>query len=197
MVVGLLRVLEIESTTSRVSLPALVEYMNFKEYYKASLKNPKQHNDLLLALMDVSFARMNGVKNPQYPPVLMNFCLAAHTISPKAAEFVGANLDMVTERHMLKIAAKRRGSPVIHRDRDSMIKIVVGHIAKLRSLMGEDKRIVWSVGVDATVVAKAYQHLAEHNVIVGGAHPNDWIELDSKDKNEVLSTLYTPNVSQW
>jgi hypothetical protein len=48
-------------------------YKNIKISYnsKASLKNPKQHNDLLLALMEVSFATMNGVKNPQYPPALL------------------------------------------------------------------------------------------------------------------------------
>ncbi len=49
--------------------------------------------------------------------------------------------------------------------------------------------LAWSVGVDATIISRAFKYLTTHNVVISGAYPNDWLEVDSTDKDDIQAFL--------
>lgn len=50
-------------------------------------------------------------------------------------------------------------------------------------------RIAFTVGIDATIVVSAYQHLPEADAIVGGAHPNHFMDVSHKSSDDVKVLL--------
>jgi hypothetical protein len=143
-------------------------------YNAESVKEPQQQN-LVFLLLNAMLQKLNGAKNPQYGKKLLNFYLVVHSLSPKASEFVTANLEGVSKRQIQRISTKRRQAPVIHLTNEEMIAAVEKHIQLIRNqLKNPNVRIAFSVGVDATtVIGKAFQYLPSQNVVIGGAYPND------------------------
>ncbi len=50
-------------------------------------------------------------------------------------------------------------------------------------------RIAMSLGVDATVILRSFQYLVSHNAVIGGAYPNNWLEVGSTDKDDIQVVL--------
>ena len=48
-----------------------------------------------------------------------------------------------------------------------------------------DKRIAFSVGIDATVLVKTFQYSSQLDAIVGGVYPNRCINVDGKSPEEL------------
>ena len=46
-------------------------------------------------------------------------------------------------------------------------------------------RVSFSLGVDATVVVEAWRYLVGEIVIIGSASPNEWLELETTNKDEI------------
>ena len=50
-------------------------------------------------------------------------------------------------------------------------------------------RVALSLSVDATILVKGFQVLHGAGVVVGGAMPNDWMMIDSDDKDDIKNFI--------
>jgi hypothetical protein len=162
----------------------------FMTYYDNESIKSQEKQDLLFALMQVQLARLNGQTNAQYPTKVLNFFMAVHCLSPKASEVVTANLKGISKRHIQRISAIRRGPPVIHKSDEEIIACVEKQFKMIRQRSGNPLlRLSASLGVDATVLSKAFQYLNSHNAVIGGAYPHDWIAVGSSDTDNAEAVL--------
>jgi hypothetical protein len=137
---------------------------------------------LLQALLE----KLNGNTWAQYGEKLLNFYLVVHSMSPKASKFVTANLPGVSKRQIQCFSSKQCGTPMIHLTEKDMRTAVVNYCNLIcAQLKNPSACLAWSVGVDATVISRVFQYLAAHNVVIGGAYPNEWLEVGSTDKDDI------------
>jgi hypothetical protein len=79
---------------------------NFRKFYNAeSVKEPQQQN-LVFLLLQALLEKLNGNSRAQYGEKLLNFYLVVHSMSPKASEFVTANLPGVSKRQIQRVSSK-------------------------------------------------------------------------------------------
>lgn len=87
---------------------------------------------------------------------------------------------------MNRLKASKRDTPLILRDKADMARILATQIAMIRHEFGDDSmRVVFSVGIDATVVVKGWQILYSHGKVVGGAAPHHVYDISGLNKDEL------------
>ncbi len=162
----------------------------FMQFYEDESAKAAGKQSLIFALMDVHLARLSGNTRVGFPTKVLNFFMAIHCLSPKASEMVTESLQGVSKRHIQRVSAKCRGPPVIHLTDKEIVLAVEKQIKMLRGRSGnESLRVAMSLDVNAIVILQAFQYLASHNAVIGGAYPNNWLEVGSTDKDDIQAVL--------
>ena len=165
-------------------------FLRFQEFYNKESAKPSDKQHLIYALLETMLAKESGIKNPKYSERILNFQLATYSLSKKTGDFVSANFNLASDRHIRRVKADRRGPAVINISDEDLVSHIVKHIDKIRVKSGDSSgRVVISLGVDATVVVKGWQYLPDKNVVVGGAYPNHWLEVNSTDKDDIKNFI--------
>jgi hypothetical protein len=160
------------------------------QFYEDESAKAANKQSLIVALMDVHLARLSGNTRAGFPTKVLNFFMAIHCLSPKASEIETANLQGVSKRHIKRFSAKCHGPPVIHLMDKEIALAVEKQIKMVRGRSGNKSlRVAMSMGVDATVISQAFQYLASHNAVIGGAYPNNWLEVGSTNKDDIQAVL--------
>lgn len=118
--------------------------------------------------------------------------LALSATSPAAMSFVSANMGSINVRHLKRLKAQQRGTPIVLRKNDEIKKLVIQYIKMIREHSGNDSQhVAFSLAIDATCVVQGYQVIknGEYTVIVGGAHPSHSIDISNCDDNEIATHL--------
>ena len=135
---------------------------------------------------------MNGRKNARYDDKVRNFFIAlAASGNKQAYEFVSGNLGMcMAHRHSKRCIAKRRAYSFINLSDNEVIALIDKRITAIRDQFGDkEKTVSFSVGIDATVLVKAFQYSAQLGKIVGGVYPNQCIDVRGKSSEEIHAIL--------
>lgn len=118
--------------------------------------------------------------------------LALAATSPVAMNFVSGNMGSIGVRHLKRLKAKRRSTPIVLRNTDEIKKLVIEQINMIRENSGIDSLpVAFSLAIDATCVVPGYQVIknGEYTVIVGGAHPSHSIDITNCSDNEITTHL--------
>ena len=146
----------------------------------------KFKESLIMCLLRAYVAKATGHKNPQYGAKVLNFMLALSATNPIAFSFVSANMCSLSIRHAKKIRAANRDIPLILRDNNDMMRLLLKRIAMIRHEFDDSSmRVAFSVGVDATVVVAGWQVFHSEGKVVGGAYPNQSHDVSGKSKDEL------------
>lgn len=165
-----------------VNVPSVDNFLRrFTKHYS---EEESFHQSLLVQLLHAFMAKMEGVRNPQYGAKVLNFMLAlASGGNRKAFEFVSANFCSVSLRHIARLTAVRRSEPFINVSKVDMVHRIRGYIDKIRSISSGNSRsgrVAMTVGIDATVLVKAFQVCHSSQAIVGGAYPNHFLPIPER-----------------
>ena len=77
----------------------------------------------------------------------------AATTSPVAMNFVSGNMGSIGVRHLKRLKAKRRSTPIVLRNTDEIKKLVIEQINMIRENSGIDSLpVAFSLAIDATCV---------------------------------------------
>ncbi len=159
---------------------------HFMQFYKDESAKAADKQSLNFALMDVHLARLSGNTRAGFLTKVLNFFMAIHCLSPKASEIETANLQGVSKCHIQRVSVKCRGPPVIHLMDKEIVLAVEKKIKMVRGRSNNKSlRVAMSLGVNATVILQAFQYLASHNAVIGGAYPNNWLEVVSTDEDDI------------
>jgi len=92
----------------------------------------------------------------------------------------------MTHRHGRKHITAQRSSPFINLSDSEIISIIENCVVTIRDKFNDtDKRIAFSVGIDATVLVKTFQYSSQLDAIVGGVYPNHCIDVAGKSPEEL------------
>ena len=150
-------------------------YLNKKSGFQESL---------MLCLMRAFISKANGAKNKKVEPKARNFMMALAATNKQACELLSANLNLAHPRTIEKWGARERGKPIILNVESDVRTLLVNRIQMIRKGLGEDKRIAFSAGGDATKLVKGFGYLHQADMIVGGAYPNHAIDVSSLSRHE-------------
>jgi len=149
--------------------------------------NPQLQEGLIGALIQVVAMKMKGHKNPHLPSVAMNFFVASQSLSPRAFDFISANLLSPCRQTILRCNAKDKSTSMICiEDEDLELKLTIP-ITKL-PVYGLRPTLI-SVGFDGTKIPEMLGLSISLNTIVGDVYPNHQIDINDKSDEEVMEIL--------
>lgn len=169
----------INGANTRTLIPSVDSFIQrFSNHYRTE---ESFRQSLIVQLLHAFMAKMEGATNPHYGAKVLNFMLAlASGGNSKAFEFVSANFCSVSLRHIARLTAQRRSEPFINLSKADMIGRIRGYINKFRANSGSTsskERVAMTIGIDATVLIKAFQVCHCTKTIVGGAYPNHSLRI--------------------
>lgn len=147
---------------------------------------------LVTLLLKALVTKMSGKRNVKYDDKVRNFFIAlAASGNKQAYEFVSGNLGQcMTLRHAKRMIAVRRSSPFIDLEDREIKNIIQNYIGTIREKFGDvNKRVVFTVGVDATVLVKTFQYSPQLEAIIGGVYPNHRIDVSGKSNDEISKVI--------
>ena len=97
---------------------------------------------------------------------------------------LSANLNLATPQTIRKWGAPKHGNPIILDKEADVRTLLVTRIEMIRAGLGEDKRVAFSAGGDATKLVKGFGYLHQAGVIVGGTYPHQAIDVSSLSSHE-------------
>ena len=164
----------------------LTEFNNHYTSGKSDFKD-----SLLVNLMKCYVAKVNGCSNPVMATKVLNFFMAmAAGGDRRSFEYVSGNLCGVSLRHVKRVISSKRGPPFMNMSTNEIVALVKSQIALVRKNSGNStRRVVFSLGIDATVLVKAWQYSKSLEAIIGGASPNHCIDVNGLTPEEVLKLL--------
>jgi hypothetical protein len=131
----------------------------------------------------------NHTKNPKVEPRALNFFCYLATVSPQAAELVGANLGSApSKRWMQKLNARERVSCVYVCQPYDVLKNMLDAVNK-RLPTNVNGIVSFSIAIDATKVPQLLEISIAFKAIMGGVHPHhliSTIDLDSTTIKHIL-----------
>ena len=139
---------------------------------------------LMLCLMRAFISKANGAKRKKFEPKARNFMMALAATNKQACELLSANLNLATPRTIERWGAQGRGKAVILNEEADVRTLLVTRIEMIRAGLGEDKRVAFSAGGDATKLVKGFGYLHQADLIVGGAYPHHAIDVSGLSKHE-------------
>ena len=159
------------------------------DFCKLYQSNPKIKDSLLVCLMKSIVCKMSGQINPKYHANVFNFYMAMYASGNKTLfNYVSGNLLGPSLRHMRRAYASIPSTPFINLSHNEIVNKVEAMIRHIKEGVG-DRCISFSVGVDATVVAKSWQLSSKHQAILGGGYPNHFLCIKNKDDEEIHQLL--------
>ena len=167
---------------------------NFIQQF-AVLYKPNEHgiqDSLVTLLLKALVTKMAGKKNARYDDKVRNFFISLAASGNKHAyEFVSGNLGMcMTHRHARKCISAHRSLTFINLEDSDIISIIENHVRAIRDkFQNINKRIAFSVGIDATVLVKTFQYSSQLHAIIGGVYPNNCINVAGKSSNELNAIM--------
>jgi hypothetical protein len=132
----------------------------------------------------------NPTKSPKIEARAMNFFRYIATVSPQAAELVGANLGSApSKRWMRSLNARERVACVYECQLSEMQKQMSDAINKRLVAKQTTSTTSFSIAIDATKVSQLLEISTAFKAIMGGAHPHHMIltiDLDSPTIKNIL-----------
>jgi hypothetical protein len=151
------------------------------------VNHPQLKEGLIGALIHIVAMKMKGHQNPRLPSVAMNFFIASQSLSPRAFDFVSANLLGPSRRTILRHNAKERTDSMICIENDELELRLTKHLTQL-PVYGLKPMLI-SLSFDGTKVPENLALSIGSNTIVGGVFPNHQIDINGKTDNEVMELL--------
>jgi hypothetical protein len=151
------------------------------------VNHPELKEGLIGALIHVVAMKMKGHQNPRLPSVAMNFFIASQSLSPRAFDFVSANLLGPSRRTILRHNAKERTDSIICIKNDELERKLTEHLTQL-PVYGLSPMLI-SISFDGTKVPENLSLSIGSNAIVGGVFPNHKININGKSDEEVMELL--------
>ncbi len=153
--------------------------------HKLYLNNPTFNKSILTAMMHGMVTQMtNPTKSPK-----MDFLCYLATVSPQAAELVGANLGSAPSKRWMQILNTReRVACVYECEPSDMLKHMLNAVNK-RLPTNINSVVSFSIAIDATKVPQLLEISTAFKAIMGGAHPHhliSTIDLDSTTIKHIL-----------
>ena len=139
---------------------------------------------LILRLMRAFISKANGHKNPQYDPKVKNFMLAVAATNKQACQLLTANLNLAGERTIHRWGVNERAKPIILTEEANIRSLLVKRFKMIRAGLGQDARVPFSAGGDATKLVKGFGYLHQANMIFGSAYPQHAIDMSSLSPDE-------------
>ncbi len=125
--------------------------------------------------------------------MVRNFFVAlAASGNKQAYEYVSGNLGQsMTHRHAQRIIASRHTVTSFINATDNEIKLTIQKfISVIHENFGEiNPQVVFSLGIDTTVLVKSFQFSLNLGATAGGVHQNHCIDDRGKTANEIHSVL--------
>ena len=91
---------------------------------------------------------------------------------------------------MNRLSASIRESPFIFHDKNDTIELVGKQAGKICHSVGDKlMHVAMSLVVDATIIVRGWQIIRYHNKIIGGASPNQYLDIGDKSKEEMVGFL--------
>jgi hypothetical protein len=154
------------------------------------LNNPRFNKPFLTAMMHSMVTRMtNPTKNPKMETRALNFFCYLATVSPQAAELVGANLGSAPSKRWMRILnAQERVACAYECQPSDMLKHMLNEVNK-RLPTNINGIVSFSIAIDATKVLQLLEISTAFKAIMGGAHPHhliSTIDLDSTTIKHIL-----------
>jgi hypothetical protein len=148
------------------------------------LNNSTFSKSILTSLMESMVTQMtNPTKSPKLKAHALNFFCYIATVSPQAAELVGANLGSTpSKRWMRALNARERVACVYECQQSDMQKQMLDAINKRLVAKQTTSTTSFSIAIDATKVPQLLEISTAFKTIMGGAHPHHMlstIDLDS------------------
>ncbi len=131
----------------------------------------------------------NPTKSPKMEPCALNFFCCLATVSPQAAELVGANLGLTPSKRWMQILNSRERVACVYECQPSdMLKHMLNAVNK-RLPTNANGIVSFSIAIDATKVPQLLEISTAFKAIIGGAHPHhliSTIDLDSTTIKHIL-----------
>eukprot|EP00957_Ditylum_brightwellii_P163490 12447246-Ditylum_brightwellii.AAC.1 len=136
-------------------------------------------------------AKLSGETNSQYTAFVLNSSLAlAASGNQKIYKFVVGNLGLISPRHAQRLFASTRQPPFINLTFVETVQKLCSHFHKVCQAMGRSfKPIAFTVGINATIVAKTLQLLQSHGPIMGGVYLNHFLDVKRKSDEETVKLM--------
>ncbi len=130
----------------------------------------------------------NPKKSPKMEPCALNFFCYLATVSPQAAELLGADLGWAPSKRWMQILnARERVACVCECQPSDMLKHILNAVNK-RLPTGINGIVSFSIATDATTkVPQLLEISTAFKAIMGGAHPHhliSTIDLDSTTRGQ-------------
>ncbi|KAL3788099.1 hypothetical protein HJC23_008161 [Cyclotella cryptica] len=147
---------------------------------------------LVALLLKALVVKMSGKRNVKYDEKVRNFFIAlAASGNKQAYEFISGNLGQcMTLRHAKRIIAVRQSFPFIDLEDREIKNTIQNYIGTICEKFGDvNKRVVFTVGVDATVLVKTFQYSPQLEAVIGSVYPNHRIDVSGKSNDEISKVI--------
>ncbi len=154
------------------------------------LNNSMFNKSILTAMMHSMVTQMtNPTSSLKMEPRALNFFCYLATVSPQAAELVGANLGLAPPKRWMQILnARERVTCVYEYQPSDMLKYMLNAVNK-RLPTNVNGIVSFSIAIDATKVPQLLEISTAFKAIMGGADPHhliSTIDLDSTTIKHIL-----------
>jgi hypothetical protein len=155
------------------------------------LKNPTFSKSILTSLMENMVTQItNPTKSPKIEACTMNFFCHIATVSPQAAELVGANLGSTpSKRWMQALNARERVACVYECQLSEMQNQMSDAINKRLVAKQTTSTTSFSIAINATKVSQLLEISTTFKAIMGGVHPHHMISTIDLDLPTIKNIL--------
>jgi hypothetical protein len=155
----------------------------FSALYKS---NKQTKGSLAVALMWCLCVKARGHRNAQFPAILMNFFITLGATPQKSIDFLSTSFLVPGLWCMQHNNVKTRVPPFIICEEETVMSRLDKHI---KSIPDNSDVVAFSLCFDGTKVPTALGLLTAHKAIVGRSAPNQFIRIEGKSEDWVLSLL--------
>jgi len=157
-----------------------------KSFLNLYQNNKEVRNSLLVALMHAFCFKLDGINNPNFAPIAMNFFIACDAMSRKTSDFLSANFLGPCLRTIQRHNSKEREELFITANESNIHSRLKHYLVRLAA---DGIRASISIGFDGTKVPPVLTLSTLHRAIIGGATPHHFISVDDLTEEQVKSKL--------
>ena len=138
----------------------------------------------MTCLLRAFVAKLSGRSNCEYGTKVISFNHMVNATSPKCFEIVSGNILGVSGRHLRRLNALEICDVLIEYNHDIVAKRCEKYLKNVHEQMN-GSRLVFSLSIDGTKVAKGAQISHRYGAILGGSSPCRFINIIDRSDEDI------------
>lgn len=171
----------------KIDIPGAVPSANnflvqFSELYES---NKNFQDSLVVSLLKSAVYKLKtGCRNPMIEEKVTGFIRVLGTYNKTCASIASANLGGPSKRWMRQLNSHDRDPSILQSDFEDIVACIEEGL-KTRGAPSPDRRVAFSIGIDATKVSKGVEVSSGYKAVVGCPYPDHFICVQEKTPSEI------------